>query len=103
MSASEFGKWLNEKIQKGNYEKKVFLPKKGDVLLWHAALVHEGTPINNAQLTRKSLVTHYTSINRMPETHLMRDIQGNIQEFSHNNGSVVKHRWIDYSRQINKL
>jgi phytanoyl-CoA hydroxylase len=35
-----------------------FLPKQGDVLLWSADLVHGGSPIVDASLTRRSLVAH---------------------------------------------
>ncbi len=35
--------------------------KKGDVLLWHGALVHEGTRVVNRSLSRYSLVTHYSA------------------------------------------
>jgi ectoine hydroxylase-related dioxygenase (phytanoyl-CoA dioxygenase family) len=38
--------------------KQVFAAKQGDVLLWHADLVHGGHPVSN-QVTRKSIVTHY--------------------------------------------
>jgi ectoine hydroxylase-related dioxygenase (phytanoyl-CoA dioxygenase family) len=31
----------------------------GDVLIWHANLLHGGAPIKNAKLTRKSMVFHY--------------------------------------------
>jgi len=36
-----------------------FLAKKGDVLIWHANLIHGGKPIAREGLTRKSLVAHY--------------------------------------------
>jgi len=50
---------LEELVEKNGYEKKVFLAKKGDVLIWHANLVHGGMPIVNDLLTRKSMVIHY--------------------------------------------
>jgi hypothetical protein len=37
-----------------------FMARKGDVLLWHADLVHGGLPISS-QATRASVVTHYTA------------------------------------------
>ena len=100
MSAAEFGYWLEKEIEAGKYAKKIFLPKKGDVLIWHAALVHEGTKILDQSLTRKSLVTHYTGRSRMPETHIMRDANGKIEEIEHNGGVVLKHRWVDYCKQL---
>lgn len=103
MSAMEFGNWLYKRINEGKYEKKVFLPKKGDVLIWHAALVHEGLPIKSVELTRKSFVTHYTSLNKVHEDNLVRDLYGKIEEFPLNGGTFVKHRWIDYTKQIENL
>ncbi len=47
--------WVEEK----GYKPRSFLAKKGDVLIWHANLVHGGSPILNSKLTRKSLVVHY--------------------------------------------
>jgi len=37
----------------------VFLAKKGDILIWHANLIHGGLPVKNPALTRKSMVIHY--------------------------------------------
>jgi ectoine hydroxylase len=39
--------------------KKQFLARKGDVLLWHANLLHGGEPILKPDSTRKSMVLHY--------------------------------------------
>lgn len=50
---------LEEIIVKKQFEKKVFLAKKGDVFIWHANLVHGGLPIKDQSLTRKSMVIHY--------------------------------------------
>jgi ectoine hydroxylase-related dioxygenase (phytanoyl-CoA dioxygenase family) len=36
-----------------------FRAKKGDILFWHAGLVHGGSEITNNNLTRKSIVGHY--------------------------------------------
>lgn len=43
----------------GKYEKKAFLAKKGDVLLWHGMLLHGGDGVKDPARTRKSLVIHY--------------------------------------------
>lgn len=42
-----------------NYERKTFLAKKGDVLVWHGMLYHGGAAIHDPSLTRKSFVIHY--------------------------------------------
>jgi hypothetical protein len=100
MSATEFGQWLVGEIDRGRHPRKVFLPKRGDVLIWHAALVHEGSPIRNDALTRKSLVTHYSGRSQMPETHFLPDAAGSAQFFEVNGGIVFKHPWVDYARQL---
>lgn len=38
---------------------EVFLARKGDVLIWHANLIHGGMPVKDPALTRKSMVIHY--------------------------------------------
>jgi ectoine hydroxylase-related dioxygenase (phytanoyl-CoA dioxygenase family) len=38
------------------------LPKRGDLLIWHGALIHGGTPMQNPELTRRSFICHYTSM-----------------------------------------
>jgi ectoine hydroxylase-related dioxygenase (phytanoyl-CoA dioxygenase family) len=43
-----------------------FLPRKGDVLFWHADLPHGGSAITEPGLLRRSLVTHYCPISCMP-------------------------------------
>ncbi len=36
-----------------------FLAEKGDVLFWHANLIHGGSPIANPSVSRRALVCHY--------------------------------------------
>ncbi|HKP33073.1 MAG TPA: phytanoyl-CoA dioxygenase family protein [Chitinophagaceae bacterium] len=50
---------LEESVLTKGFQKKEFLANKGDVLIWHANLVHGGAPIVNKNLTRKSMVVHY--------------------------------------------
>lgn len=49
---------VSESTHRG-YERRNFLPKKGDVLIWHADLPHGGGEITIPGVTRRSLVTHY--------------------------------------------
>jgi ectoine hydroxylase-related dioxygenase (phytanoyl-CoA dioxygenase family) len=46
---------------KERFPRHEFLAKKGDVLLWHAMLVHGGGPIRTPGATRKSMAFHYFS------------------------------------------
>lgn len=41
------------------YEKKVFLPKMSEALIWHANLLHGGEVVQSRKATRWSQVTHY--------------------------------------------
>ena len=50
---------LEQTITNSNFQKKIFLAKKGDVFIWHANLIHGGMPVNDSSLTRKSMVIHY--------------------------------------------
>ncbi len=46
-------------IKENGLKKETFLAKKGDLLIWHANLIHAGEPILNPGLTRNSMVLHY--------------------------------------------
>ncbi len=50
-------------IEENQLTKSTFTAKKGDLLIWHANLLHGGEPVLNADLTRKSMVTHYFADN----------------------------------------
>jgi ectoine hydroxylase-related dioxygenase (phytanoyl-CoA dioxygenase family) len=50
-------------IEEKQLEKEVFLARKGDILIWHANLIHGGMPVKNPSLTRKSMVIHYYAKN----------------------------------------
>jgi ectoine hydroxylase len=58
-SYSDYEDVIEEVIQKNYLKKIVFLPKKGDIFIWHANLIHGGSPIIDQKLTRKSMVIHY--------------------------------------------
>ena len=59
----EYEDQVRSMIEKYQMEEVVFLPKKGDVLLWHANLLHGGSPRNNDELSRKSMVCHFVAKN----------------------------------------
>ncbi len=46
-------------LQEKGLEPKSFLGRRGDVLVWHANLLHGGSPITRAGATRRSMVCHY--------------------------------------------
>lgn len=49
---------LEQRAKEAGIAKMPFAARKGDVLIWHADLVHGGNPVSQA-VTRKSIVTHY--------------------------------------------
>ena len=56
---------LEYRAQEWGLSKVPFAAKKGDVLFWHADLVHGGHPVSR-DVTRKSIVTHYCPKYRAP-------------------------------------
>ncbi len=62
-----------------------FLGKRGDVLLWHASLVHRGSKPLNSVIERRALISHYSSIHARPDMpHLKRMTNGSFYfDFAH--------------------
>nr|WP_294902561.1 phytanoyl-CoA dioxygenase family protein [uncultured Lacibacter sp.] len=56
---SDYEDMTEEVLAQNQFQPQIFLPKKGDVLIWHANLIHGGMPVVNPALTRKSMVVHY--------------------------------------------
>ena len=56
---SKYEDLIEKVIQENNFKKEVFLPKKGDVLIWHANVLHGGEKMTNPDSSRKSMVFHY--------------------------------------------
>ncbi len=56
---TEYEKMIESKVKELSLQKKIFTAKKGDLLIWHANLLHGGEPHHNKSKTRKSMVLHY--------------------------------------------
>lgn len=52
---------IQQLIKDKNLKPEVLYPKKGDVFIWHANLLHGAVKMNKPELTRKSMVVHYFS------------------------------------------
>ena len=75
-----------------------FLPKKGDVFLWHSSLAHGGTPQKDTGRTRLSLAVHYSSVTayaRRPD-----DLKREPQRWEFNGGVLYRHAWQANSEDI---
>lgn len=98
--SQELAPYLREKIESAKLQRKVYLPKKGDLLIWHGWLAHEGSPVLNSQMTRKSYVTHYTSRGAHPDSFMFPDVMKK-KRYTHLNGGYVFDRpWVDDQRQL---
>lgn len=68
--ASRHAAWeahMKNSCERMGLKPRTFEAKKGDILLWHSALVHGGSRVLDRQRTRKSLVSHYSDIKAYPE------------------------------------
>jgi phytanoyl-CoA hydroxylase len=63
----QFSEYLDKTCKEHGIEKKVLLIKKGDILIWHGGLAHGGSIINNPEMTRKSFVCHYSTLEAQPK------------------------------------
>lgn len=61
------GKACEEEMERYGTEYKSFLPKKGDVLLWAASLIHQGSIPKDDKIERRALIAHYSSIRHRPD------------------------------------
>lgn len=84
--------WLPTYAAEQGLEIQKFLPKQGDVLIWHADLAHGGAPITNSN-TRKSLVTHYCASNCTP--HYFQDLAPEKQKKVRREGGYVSSFYYD--------
>lgn len=53
-------------IEHAKLNPQPFLAQRGDVFIWHGALVHGGSPVKDPSLTRKSLVVHFDDLASHP-------------------------------------
>lgn len=56
---NQYEKAIAELIEQKELEKQTFYAKKGDLLVWHANLIHGGSPVIDKERSRKSMVLHY--------------------------------------------
>ncbi len=52
---------LQALLREQGWQPSIYLPRRGDVLIWHGALIHGGTTMRDPSLTRRSYVCHYTA------------------------------------------
>lgn len=57
--ATDAAAHIEQIVSQYGLERKEFHPRAGDVLIWHAQLLHGGARILNEGVPRRSLVSHY--------------------------------------------
>jgi len=55
----EYEDFIEKIVEVNKLEKKKFLAKKGDLLIWSSNIIHGGSPVTKQGATRWSQVTHY--------------------------------------------
>lgn len=73
----EYGRILanvHEQCAERGLKTERFMAKKGDVLIWHADLMHGGAVIEDESRTRKSLVAHFMPLGVMPTFYDFSDV-----------------------------
>ncbi|MCB2082133.1 MAG: phytanoyl-CoA dioxygenase family protein [Rickettsiales bacterium] len=58
---------FEKEVKKHGIESRKFIAKKGDVLIWHSRLMHRGTKPNNPDLERRTIITHFSAIDKRPD------------------------------------
>ena len=97
---SDFSHYLYAEMERLDITPRVFLPRKGDMLIWHAYLAHAGTEIKDPGRTRKSLVTHYTSKNSFPDGARLPQADETGQFYVENGGIFYYPPWAEGSRML---
>lgn len=64
LTQGEVARVCEEEMKERDVVTSTFVPKKGDVLIWHSNLVHRGTEPKNPEAERRALICHYSSIAR---------------------------------------
>ena len=72
---AQWHQWLEDEARARNCQAVSFLPRKGDVLVWHAGLAHGGAPVTRPGSTRQSLVGHYCPHGVRPLYHYYKPAQ----------------------------
>ena len=62
----DFRAFLESQCGEAGIALQTFLPRKGDVFVWHGALAHRGCPQNNPNLSRRAFATHYSTVSGYP-------------------------------------
>jgi hypothetical protein len=74
--------YIQDMIAERDMKPAWFEAKKGDLLVWHANLLHGGKPRHDISLTRKSVVAHYFGAESLCYHDISGYYSGRFQEFA---------------------
>jgi phytanoyl-CoA hydroxylase len=89
----EFAAYLDDRLLQAHVEREIFLPKKGDVLIWHCNMPHTGTTVRDDRRTRKSYVTHFTGLDDYPARWIPQDGKGSTGVIRRHSGVIMDFPW----------
>jgi len=85
----EFAEHIHARCKEAGQTLQAFSPKKGDIFIWHGALAHGGSLALDPKLTRKSYVTHYSTLPGFKHDYRAKDREPYAYEY--NGGLVYRH------------
>ena len=88
-----FEPYWREQVKKKDYPRRLFTARKGDVLIWHANLLHGGSAVKNKRLSRWSQVSHYYFDGCAYTTPLWQTVD------APQDGAQWRHQPLDLTRQ----
>jgi ectoine hydroxylase-related dioxygenase (phytanoyl-CoA dioxygenase family) len=71
---ADFRRHIERQCRRLGLSMRTFLPRRGDLLIWHASLAHEGMPVRDRSRTRLSLVSHFSSLPAYPRDRRAPDV-----------------------------
>ena len=96
----DFANYLDKVCREKGLKRETLLIKKGDLLIWHAALAHGGDAIRNENQTRKSYVCHYSS--QGAYKHHRSRFDQEPERYTLNNADVFKNPVLPHEENIFK-
>lgn len=85
----QFAEHIHARCREAGQSLQHFAPRKGDVFIWHGSLAHGGAMAEDPRLTRKSYVTHYSTLPAFQHDYRAKDREPFAYEY--NGGLVYRH------------
>lgn len=58
---------IEDRIRRSSRPVRSFLARKGDLLIWHARLIHRGSKPRDTRRRRKAVIAHYSAVDHRPD------------------------------------